>query len=461
MPLHASDARALSQRVTIFGFAIAEHYKAIWAANSPQSSRRARHYKYTFNPRLSGPNDDVAVTANNDTIYGGCSLDLRAEPTVLQVPAISDRYYSIQFISASTDDFAYVGTRATGTAAGTFLIAGPDWQGETQAGVTKVLRSPSRFAIAPARVAVRGEADLPNVAALQDQFVLMPLSRYLDQPAPPPPAEVLWPPMFDARTGDLEGFLRTLSFMMQWHEFAAADGSALADVAAMGARAGQPFDRSSVDADTWQAFEQGFVEGRAAIAQKADHIGSVINGWSFSPPNAGHFGTDYLVRSATAWKYIYVQAAEEAMYPTADVTSEGRQLDGASGQYVLEFPAGQLPPVKFFWSVTIYDKKNGLLVHNPIHRYSVGDRTPNLAYGNDGSLRILIQADAPAGEDASNWLPAPREPFYLVLRCYGPKPVLLRGEYIVPAIMREALSADQSTVADISGFTLTVIRIDK
>jgi len=84
--MNPMDARELSLRVTIFGYAVVEHYKAIWAANSPQSPRRAPAYKYSLNPKLHSPDDDVAFTVNNDTIYGGCALDLRAEPTVLTAP---------------------------------------------------------------------------------------------------------------------------------------------------------------------------------------------------------------------------------------------------------------------------------------------------------------------------------------------------------------------------------------
>jgi hypothetical protein len=426
----------LAERATIFGYAIVEHYKAIWAANSPDSPRRAPPYRYTFVPRLYGPDDDVAVTANNDTIYGGCALDLRSEPAILQVPAIHDRYFSIQLISITTDDFAYIGTRATGGDAGTYLIAGPDWRGDTPAGVSAVLRAPSRFAIAPARLAVSGPADLARAAALGGQFVLMPLSQYLGQPAPPRPAPVAWPPFYDPRTGDFEGFLRTISFMLQWHQFGPADRPALDALAALGVRAGQPFDRAALSAEAWPALEAGFAAGRDAIARKADHIGPVVNGWSFSPLIAGHFGTDYLVRSATAWKYIYVQSAQEALYPTADVDSAGLPLDGATGVYALVFPGGGTPPTRFFWSVTIYDKKRGLLVRNPINRYSVGDRTAGLAYDEDGTLRIRIQHGPPPPDQLANWLPAPAEPFYLCLRCYGPEPALLDGAYRIPAVER-------------------------
>ncbi len=87
--MNIDEARQLSEQTAIFGYAIVEHYKAIWAANSPDSPHRSPSYRYVFNPRLYGPDDNLAVTANNDTNYGGCSLDLRGEPVVLQVPAVS------------------------------------------------------------------------------------------------------------------------------------------------------------------------------------------------------------------------------------------------------------------------------------------------------------------------------------------------------------------------------------
>jgi len=432
--LGESRARELAKFTAIFGYPIVEHFKAIWAGNSPQSPRRTPAYRYIFNPRLYGPDDNLAVTANNDTIYGGCSLDLRAEPAVLRTPAIADRFYSIQFIGGDTDDFAYVGTRATGTEAGTYLIAGPDWNSEAPAGITKVLRSPTRFAIAPVRVAVRGVDDLTNVADYGEKFILMPLSRYTNQPPAAEPAPVDWPMFFDPRIGDLAGFLNILTFMMQWHEFSAVHRPALDLMAQIGVTPGNFAGRSAFPAEVWQAMEAGFEDGRVAIAHQADNIGLVKDGWSFSPTIAGKFGTDYLIRAATAWKYIYVQAAEEAMYPTADMDNNGHQLNGAVGRYELKFPGGQLPPAKYFWSVTMYDKKNGFLVHNPIERYSIGDRTPGLRYGPDGSLTITIQAEAPAADKISNWLPAPKEPFYLCMRVYGPKPEMLSGEYVIPPV---------------------------
>ena len=124
------------------------------------------------------------------------------------------------------------------------------------------------------------------------------------------------------------------------------------------------------------------------------------------------------------------------MYPTANVDGAGKQLDGASGRYVLKFSKGALPPVNYFWSLTMYDAKTQVPIENPINRYSIGDRTPGIAEAADGSLTLYVQPDKPDGQDAANWLPAPQGPFYVILRAYGPKPEMLNGTYKIPPMTR-------------------------
>jgi len=432
--LDVAEARALAERVTVFGFPLVEHYKAMWGANSPQSPYRPKPYSYAFAAKRYTWEDRVVVAPNNDTIYAGCALDLRTEPTVLIVPAVTNRYYGIQFIGVDTCDFAYVGVRATGTGSGTYLIAGPDWKGSPPPGITQVLRSPSQFALAPLRIGVSSDADLVEALKLDGQFKLMPLSTYLKQPAPPPSPDVKWPPYYDARAGNLEGFLRTLAFVMRWQVFTAADQPALAELERLGVVAGNSFTPSAFAPDIWAALEAGFNSGRESIAKQADQIGPVVNSWGLSLRNAGNYGTDYLTRAAAAWKYIYVQSAEEAMYPTADVDAEGRPLDGLTGRYLIEFPPGKTPPVRFFWSLTLYDRKNGWMVKNPIARYSIGDRTDGFQPDADGVTRIYIQAESPGAAKEANWLPAPRERFYMTLRLYGPKAQALEGQWTPPPV---------------------------
>jgi hypothetical protein len=107
-------------------------------------------------------------------------------------------------------------------------------------------------------------------------------------------------------------------------------------------------------------------------------------------------------------------------------------LDGSKHNYTFTFPKGQLPPVRFFWSVTMYDLNTRLLVENPINRYSIGDRTEGLKYGDDGSLTINVQKDSPGKDKESNWLPAPNGPMSIIARMYGPEERILDGEYEFP-----------------------------
>ena len=147
--------------------------------------------------QLLGP-DAKFVSPNNDTLYLVANCDVRHGPLVLHVPATDDRYYVLQFVDAWTNNFAYIGRRATGTAAGRYLLAAHDYQGPTPAGVQQVVRAPTGMFVIVGRIAVDGAADLPAVHALQDQFALTPLGVYQGSGAPPAVAGV---PKPDPRVG--------------------------------------------------------------------------------------------------------------------------------------------------------------------------------------------------------------------------------------------------------------------
>jgi hypothetical protein len=158
---------------------------------------------------------------------------------------------------------------------------------------------------------------------------------------------------------------------------------------------------------------------------------TTVNGWS-TTSKCGQPGNGILLRAACARTLPAVNVAEEAAYWTTTVDSTGRALSGRHN-YVLHFPAGQLPPNDAFWSLTMTDVV-GYMVNNPIDRYSVGDRS-GLAPNTDGSIDIYIQSTAPAGHE-SNWLPAPSGNFKLMLRAYLPGRAILDGEYHVPPVIR-------------------------
>jgi hypothetical protein len=128
------------------------------------------------------------------------------------------------------------------------------------------------------------------------------------------------------------------------------------------------------------------------------------------------------LRAAAAKAGIYGNDAAEAMYPITKVVANSQPLDGSKHNYTLTFPAGRLPPVNAFWSITMYDGKSQLLIKNPINRYLINSpMLPNMKKNEDGSLTIYIQKNSPGADKASNWLPAPNDLIYLVMRLYWPK----------------------------------------
>ena len=160
---------------------------------------------------------------------------------------------------------------------------------------------------------------------------------------------------------------------------------------------------------------------------------TTVNGWSIIM-KAGQPGNGLLARAAFARILPAVNVAQEAAYWTTTVDSAGRRLNGQHA-YVLQFPAGQLPPNDAFWSLTMTDVV-GYMEPNPINRYSVGSRS-GLVPNADGSVDIYIQRTAPAGHEA-NWLPAPSGAFKLMLRAYLPGRAILDGKYHVPPVKRVA-----------------------
>jgi hypothetical protein len=170
-----------------------------------------------------------------------------------------------------------------------------------------------------------------------------------------------------------------------------------------------------------------------AIAQVYGRIkGTKINGW-ITMSGCGVPGNGMFLRAAHAWTFPGpINVPEEAMYWWTNSDGAGRALNG-NRDYIMHFPAGQLPPNDAFWSLTLGDAKNRF-VENPINRYSVSDRS-GLVPNADGSVDIYLQRTAPAGHE-SNWLPAPSGNFMLWLRVYIPGAAILDRKYAVPPVVK-------------------------
>lgn len=386
---------------------------------------------------LSGPESRIVVAPNRDTLYSIAVLDLRAEPMALTLPAVTDRYYTYQLLDAWTESFAYVGTRATGGRAGTWVVTPPGWEGELPAGAERI-ESPTPQVFLLGRFLVDDDADIANVTAISAESTLQPLSALTGTPpAPPPPplGEPAGTPQdvpIDATFFDELGDALAINpptTPAQRQLFAQAEqlGIGAGEHPATGAAAAaEPAQRGLLD--------EGAAAGDRRIAEAIDTIGEQVNGWSVNHA-IGRYGDDLLTRAIVARVGWGANAPEEAVYPIARVDADGRPLDGATA-YRIRFPADALPPVDAFWSLSVYGGDMFFTEH-PAGRYSIGDRTPGLAFAEDGSLEIVLAHDEPPAAPAgTNWLPVPNGPFVLMLRLYLPGEAIVDGSYDYPPVER-------------------------
>ena len=426
--------RAITEEATIWGYPFVQNYKGTYFNSVLKESPLYRGWNTLFHERrLYTPDDRIVVSPNNDTPYSTATLDLRAEPLVLSVPVVVDRYYTFQLVDMATNNFAYIGTRATGNKAGKFALAAPDWKGTLPEGV-KLIRCPSYFVGVVGRTQLKGLDDLKNVMAVQDQFSLTPLSTLTG--VKPRSVEPLDFPAYSEKSITTLELFRTLNWGLQYHTLDPEETKLLARFVAIGIAPGKAFDPATLNEPTRKAMEEGLAAGLAKIRARADKIGRTVNGWDLAPTGVPYFGYDYMLRAAYAMKAIYVNDPEEAYYPLANMDANGDRLDGSKHRYAIRFQKGQLPPARYFWSLTLYRQSDGLLVENLMKRYSIGDRTTGLKHGDDGSLTINLQYASPGADKESNWLPVPNEPFYVVMRIYGPSESVLGGTWTPPPVER-------------------------
>lgn len=395
-----------------------------FAGDGPASTLRWVN-QITHTRELLGPRHRQVVTPNNDTLYTNAWLDLSRGPLLLEVPDSLGRYYVLGLLDFYTNPFGYIGTRTTGAGPGRFLLHAPGWQGRVPDGA-RAIACPTDAVWMIGRLLAEGEADLPAVHAFQDGIRL---SRADGQPA----AFAFDVAMRqDERPGEARRFAEVVNRALRDYPPDAQEAPLVARFAQVGIGAG---------------CEAGAL-GEAQLAELAAALRAVLaeldvpaeaalgGGWSLPVAIRATFGAQTLQRAQVARNYIGALGIEEAMYVIAERDGDGVPLDGRQA-YVLDFPAGGLPQVGAFWSLTLYDKRDCMLVENPLQRYSLGDRSPGLRHEADGGLRLHLSAAPPADPACrGNWLPAPTGPFYVVLRLYIPAAAHLDNRFAYPPLRR-------------------------
>jgi hypothetical protein len=373
---------------------------------------------------------------NQDTVYGAGYQRLDTKPVVVQVPDFGDRFFTYQICDARTDSFARVGKQYR-TKPGFYLLVGPTWKGEPPAGITAVFRSPTDLAcVLPRAFQDDTPEDKAAIQSVLSQTMVYPLSEFdgtmktkdwRKTPVFPTPAgqgagETKWV--------SPEKFFDELPIVMKMVPPLPGEEALYRMIQSL-------LDAADADpqlkAKLPQLAEKAEQELIAPLFHFHNNGRPVGNGWT-SPPNGARWGTDYLSRAATAKSNMYDNAPEETRYIYTDFDSEGQRLNGANG-YTVTFAKGQLPPVKGFWSLTLYNKEH-LFEPNALNRFSLGTKSKSLRYNDDGSLTLYFQHTSPGTDREPNWVPAPKDDFSLYIRAYWPKTEILEEKWTPPSVTR-------------------------
>jgi hypothetical protein len=425
------EARKIAKEAYIFNFSLVMMYRTMYiqAINTKSKSYSGGFGKW-LHLGMSTPKDTDIVSPNNDTPYSWAWVDLRAEPWVLTMPKIEEkRFYTSQW----DDLWGFVldnpGSIDDGNGGVSVLLAAPDWKGDLPEGIKRVVQGETDFLGTLTRTQAFSAKDLPNVQKIQKEYKLQPLSAYLGKAAPKPAPEIKW---MEWKDGDetTDKFWSYVNFLLPYTTPNDMDKDVYTDMSKIGLEPGKQWDASKLDKDIADAITAGMKDARDHLKKES----TTFTDASVFFRSRKDAKDDYDNRALGVYVGIFGNIKKVSVYIALPTDSKGALFDGSKASYELKFTKDQLPPAKYFWSMTMYKLPQRWLTANPIKRYSIGSVTPGVQTGKDGSLTIEINAKSPGKDKESNWLPAPSGPFWLVMRTYGPGKSILDKTYKVPPI---------------------------
>ena len=358
------------------------------------------------------PEQKSVACPNQDVVYGTGFFDLDKDPVILQVPDFKDRFWVYAVYGARTSEFSRIG-KPYDTRPGFYMIVGPNWTGKTPAGIRDVLKSDTALVFVIPRIFMDSTAkDKRAIQPVLAQVGVYPLSTYdgkmkttdwtktpIITPKTSGKGETQWvnpETFFD----ELPAVMKSVP-PLPGEEALYGWISSVLQAADKDPKIKQWLKETAIAAekDMIPAFRQWIHNGRSAG-----------NGWNSQVNNAA-WGTDYLNRTASAKSNMWENRPAETKYIYRDFDGAGQALAGHNS-YTITFQKGQTPPVKGFWSLTLYNEQH-FFNPNSLNRYSLGTKNKTLQYNADGSLTLYAGAKSPGKDKETNWLPAPKGPFSL------------------------------------------------
>jgi hypothetical protein len=442
-PLTEAEALDIGIDAYVYGYPLVtvEMTRRVMTNVSVASAMRAPMGLFANMRRFPTPQERDVTMPNVDTLDSTAWLDLSREPYVLSIPDMSGRYYIMPMLDAWTNVFQVPGERTTGTGPQKYAITGPGWKGSLPTGVVEY-RSPTNIVWILGRIYSTGTpGDYDAVHAIQDRLVLVPLSAYGKSSLPALPVSV--DPTIDMKVPvreqvdgmNMATYFGVLSRALEKNPPLPSDTAMIERISKIGIVPGEDFDVGKLPAAIRIALKAVPKLAHAKIMAHVKDAGAFENGWVVTT-RAGQYGTEYLQRATIAAIGLGANRPQDVVNSISEKDAEGHDYSGYH-KYVIHFEKGMDPPVKVYWSLTMYDDKY-LFFPNPLNRYALGTRD-KLATNPDGSVDLYLQRDDPGGDKEANWLPAPPGRFIPMMRLYWPSdtaPSILDASWKPPPLKR-------------------------
>jgi hypothetical protein len=383
------------------------------------------------------PDQRYVACPNQDVVYGASFMLLDKGPVVVQVPDFGSRFWVVQMGNQRTDGIGGLGSMY-GSKSGFYMIAKEGWKGDIPKGIEKVFYSPTSVAfVLPRTFMTDDPADKEAVRAVISKLNIYPLSEYDGNvklkdwtkiPSFPDPNK--------SQGGKEVSFVMPDKFFLEFPQIL-AEVPPLKGEEALYAQFHSVLDAVKKDSTLYPSLVKAATDAEKELIEPLRQFKNngvpAGNYWN-TVKNGAAWGTDYLSRTAAARCNIFVNQPNETIYYNQDLDSTGKELNGTSG-YSITFSKEQVPKVKGFWSLTVYDA-NHFFYQNADKIYSLGTKNKGLKFNADGSLTLYLQHTKPAGDKAGNWLPVPAAKYGLLLRAYWPEQSMVDG-YLPPALVKQ------------------------
>jgi hypothetical protein len=454
LPAHAqslspADARQIAEDAYVYGYSlITTEVTRVQSSNRAAVDQMKAPMGQFGNVSKYPPADFRGVSAPNaDTLYSVGWLDL-SQPQVFSHPDMGDRFFLFEVVDLWMTDSESSPSKRTAPdgKAANYLFTGPGWNGSLPAGM-KHFPMATRYMVILGRTYADGtEADYRAVNTLQAQYKITPLAAWgrpytsvAPSVNPNPGISMTDAPQKVILDMGTEGYFKLMARLMGSDAPpATTDAPMLARMARLGIVPGQPFEMSKLDPAVQAALKDIPQSALKKIEGNASTLGAIVNGWIVSKGLGTYGPGDYLKRATVAALGWPANQEKDAVYPYTEVDSAGQKLTGAN-KYTLTFPRGETPPVKAFWSITMYEIDKGWwFTPNRLNKFTVSPRD-NLKPNADGSVTLYFQSESPGADKESNWLPAPKGEFIPMMRMYYPaetSPSIIDGSWKIPPVLK-------------------------